>query len=291
MANYKQIQNLFDKYFQGKMDPAEQAEFEIQLHNDPLLQGEFELQKDVVNAIQESRKQDIKARLDQIKVGGPQPFNFVNVAASVTLATVISVGSYLYFSNNTENNISKVDLTAYVERSVVEEQIPAVPEAIVDQVETERLLAAEQTPQKIISKPSKEVNEPVTSRVPQINMPVVPDDFDDVSSLDFEDDLANNTQGFDNIRNSEVPSFEIENQFKENLFHYQFYDGKLYLYGDFDKTPYNIIELKSDNKRRVFLNHQNSYYLLNLKQKDMAPLVEIKDSTLIKELELLKNEE
>ncbi len=117
MANYKQIQNLFDKYFQGKMDPAEQAEFEIQLHNDPLLQGEFELQRDIVNAIQESRKQEIKTRLDQIKVGGLQPFNFLNVAASVTLASLVSIGSYLYFSNNSDSDITRVDLTNYVKQT------------------------------------------------------------------------------------------------------------------------------------------------------------------------------
>jgi hypothetical protein len=291
MANYKQIQNLFDNYFQGKMDPAEQVEFEIQLHNDPLMQGEFELQKDIVNAIQESRRQDIKARLDQIKVGGTQPFNFVNIAASVTLATIVSVGSYLYFSNKADNDITKIDLTSSVKQTYqLDDTMPSIPEAMVDRNETEEILAIEQTPQ-VTTRTEAEVMEPVAVIVPNIEMPTVPENFEDVNSLEIEDDLANNTQGFDNIRNSEVPSFEIENKFKEDLFHYQFYDGKLYLYGDFKNTPYNIIELKSDNKRRVFLNHLNTYYLLSLSQKEMAPLVEIKDSTLIKELEILKNEE
>jgi len=291
MANYKQIQNLFDNYFQGKMDPAEQAEFEIQLHNDPLMQGEFELQKDIVNAIQESRRQDIKARLDQIKVGGPQPFNFVNIAASVTLATIVSVGSYLYFSNMADSDVTKVELTPKVEQSYqLDDMMPSIPEVMVDRKETEEILALEQTPQVTINNEVKAI-EPVAVIVPNIEMPSVPENFEDVNSLEIEDDLANNTQGFENIRNSEVPSFEIENKFKEDLFHYQFYDGKLYLYGDFKNTPYNIIELKSDNKRRVFLNHLNTYYLLSLTQKEMAPLVEIKDSTLIKELEILKNEE
>lgn len=292
MANYKQIQSLFDTYFQGKMDPAEQAEFEIQLHNDPLLQGEFELQKDVVNTIRESRKQDIKARLDQVKVGGPQSFNFVNVAASVTLATVISVGSYLYFNNEAEKELNQVDLTASIEQAYqVEENIPSMPEAIIDRNETEQSLISEQRPQSTVSSTETSTTQPGIVEIPQLEMPAVPESMEDVNSLELEDDLANSSMGFDAIRSSDVPSFEIKSQYKEDLFHYQFYDGKLYLYGDFNQTPYNILELKADNKRQVFLNHQNAFYLLNLNQKEMAPLVEIKDSTLIKELEILKNEE
>ncbi len=153
------------------------------------------------------------------------------------------------------------------------------------------MLAAEQTPEIFVAPEKNKVNEPLAARIPQIEMPAIPNDFEDVNSLEIEDDLANNTRGFENIRNSDVPSFEIENKYKEDLFHYQFYDGKLYLYGNFNSTPYHIIELKSDNKRKVFLNHQNSFYLLNLKQKEMAPLVKINDPTLIKELNILKNEE
>lgn len=291
MANYKQIQNLFDKYFRGGMEPAEQAEFEIQLHNDPLMQGEFELQKDIVDAIKESRRNEIKGRLDQLQVGGGQPFSFMNVAASVTLATVISVGSYLYFEDKAANDFSKFDLTSYVELAEkTEKNIPAMPEALVEREATEQIIVKEQTPQVVREESIVEEVTPANITPPQIFIPEAPDDLGEVKELEVEDDLANNTKGFDNVKNSDVPSFEIENVAKAEMFHYQFYDGKLYLYGDFDGAPYNIIEFKADGKRKVFLNYNDAFYLLNLKQKETTPLTAIKDQTLIKELELLNEE-
>ena len=291
MANYKQIQNLFDKYFRGGMEPAEQAEFEIQLHNDPLMQGEFELQKDIVDAIKQSRRNEIKGRLDQLQVGGSQPFSFMNVAASVTLATVISVGSYLYFESKAESEFTKFDLTSYVELAEsTEKNIPAIPEALVKREATEQLIVKEQTPQLAKEQLVIEKAKPTKITPPQIFIPEAPDELGEINELEVEDDLANNTKGFDNVKNNDVPSFEIENVAKAEMFHYQFYDGKLYLHGNFDGAPYNIIEFKSDGKRKVFLNYNDAYYLLNLKQKETAPLTAIKDQNLIKELKLLNEE-
>jgi hypothetical protein len=294
MANYKQIQNLLDKYFRGGMEPTEQAEFEIQLHNDPLMQGEFELQKDIVEAIKDSRRKDIKGRLDQIKVGGAQPFSFMNVAASVTLATVISVGSYLYFEDKLESESAKFDLTSYVELAEkIENDLPAMPEALVKREAIAQQIVKDQTPQVAKEQSTVSTVEEVTPAnidPPQIFIPAAPDELGEVKELEVEDDLVNNTKGFDNVKNNEVPSFEIENVAKAEMFHYQFYDGKLYLYGNFDGAPYNIIEFKADNKRKVFLNYNDAYYLLNLKQKETAPLTDIKDQTLIKELEMLNEE-
>jgi hypothetical protein len=66
-------------------------------------------------------------------------------------------------------------------------------------------------------------------------------------------------------------------------FHYQFINSKLVLYGAFDKSLYEILEINGEH-RTVFLFYKGSYYLLNEKESHVTPLEAIKDAALLRRL-------
>ncbi len=66
--------------------------------------------------------------------------------------------------------------------------------------------------------------------------------------------------------------------------HYQFANGKLILYGDFDNGLYEIIEVNAENTRSLFLFYKSKYYLLDDSKKEVTVLKEISDPNLIQKL-------
>jgi len=72
-------------------------------------------------------------------------------------------------------------------------------------------------------------------------------------------------------------------------FHYQFYNRKLFLYGDFEKMPYEILEYNTDKNTLYFLFYEGAFYELNSNQMKISPLKEIEDPELIEELKNLRN--
>ncbi|MFM7851194.1 MAG: hypothetical protein ACKO96_04570 [Flammeovirgaceae bacterium] len=69
-------------------------------------------------------------------------------------------------------------------------------------------------------------------------------------------------------------------------FHYQFAQGKLRLYGDFDSDSYKIIEVSSKNQ--LFMYHNGLYYLLDEKQTAITQLEPLKDKSLLSKLSRLE---
>ncbi|HEX8039978.1 MAG TPA: hypothetical protein VF490_12545, partial [Chryseosolibacter sp.] len=78
---------------------------------------------------------------------------------------------------------------------------------------------------------------------------------------------------------------ETDSKNSRYSFHYQFRDGKLFLYGPFEKNLYEIMEFFSDQKRTVFLYYKNHYYLLPEADSQVRPLTAIKDPALLKKLD------
>jgi hypothetical protein len=70
---------------------------------------------------------------------------------------------------------------------------------------------------------------------------------------------------------------------KKYSFHYQFSEGKLHLYGAFDTSLYEILEINGE-MHRVFMFYKDQYYLLDENQTKAAPLQPIMDPELISKL-------
>ena len=70
---------------------------------------------------------------------------------------------------------------------------------------------------------------------------------------------------------------------KKHNFHYQFVQGKLMLYGPFDKSLYEILEIHGEG-HAVFLFYKENYYLLDEAQSNITLLQPIRDGQLLKKL-------
>jgi hypothetical protein len=75
---------------------------------------------------------------------------------------------------------------------------------------------------------------------------------------------------------------------KKHTFHYQFVQGKLMLFGPFDKSLYEILEIHGDVPA-VFLFYKENYYLLDVSQTSITALRSIQDGQLLKKLKAYRN--
>ena len=82
---------------------------------------------------------------------------------------------------------------------------------------------------------------------------------------------------------------ETDTENRRYTFHYQFKDGKVFLYGPFQKNLYEIMEFFSDDKRTVFLFYKDNFYKLEERNNGVRPLTTISDPALIKKLKEYRN--
>jgi len=83
----------------------------------------------------------------------------------------------------------------------------------------------------------------------------------------------------------QVDNFEPDS---EDL-RYEYFDGKLALYGNFGNSPYQILEINQNGEKRLFLFHETSFYAIT-NTSVALPLERIEDAEMIEELEIFKNE-
>jgi hypothetical protein len=115
-------------------------------------------------------------------------------------------------------------------------------------------------------------------------------------NIEFEDEVAEES----NIEeNPEVPINKTEVSAKSKIgietikdkrhkFHYKFYNNRLYLLGDFSKSPYEIIELNSNSGKKYFLYYQDNFYKLETNRQKPTPLRKVENDSIIKELSIIQ---
>jgi hypothetical protein len=291
--NNNNYSELIEKYFENKLSSAERLAFENSLDKDPLLKNEFQLQQDIVDSIQKYRKIEIKSRLNQIEVSLNPTYNISGIAASIAVGSIIALGLYTYYGDVSEESIQKIDLNTYEVLIQTEElndfAIPGVvtkQDQIFEQsgnVQPEESLATSLKSTATVSdfnKISAEARNQLTT--PNILIPENPE-LNMNPVIEMGDEMASASNSMAMIKGS--PSMEIHLQKSENFnFHYQFYQGKLFLYGDFGKSPYQIIELNTNFGKKLFLFYDSTFHTIKNEQVIVAPLEEITDQNLVSEL-------
>ncbi|GEM_PF-874369 len=315
------IEELVERYLEGEMSDLEKLNFENQLVNNSVLQEEFQFQKEIIKGIQENRKAELKARLNNIQVPSSSLYQNIGlkVAALITITTMVGFGAYFTFFNNepeVENTISVTD-TDSVQKSTQEEtEIPEAPtpleeesleveEIVVEKPDGKEKSKADEEKKNVAKnkvKEDKEIiekaeiteeNQPVAKALPSPNI-VRPESVEGIAddNVEHKDDsfeVSNSSlNAINEVMENKVEVETISDNKKD--FHYQFYNKKLFLYGDFDKTPYEIIEYTVENNKNklYFLYYEGKFYELNSDQMKISPLKEINDNELIGELERLR---
>lgn len=281
MSNFEHI----DDYLTNRLNPQEKADFEKQLEADGSLRADVEFQKLTIDAIKHARMVELKTMLNNVPVGGGG-FSTGLTAAKIAggVASVALIGSIAYFSLRD----SKITESTPSEVKTEEAINPVNPGATSSDTVTNSTTVIE---------PSKSVEQqdvPAPSEKEEVktqDQPVTPFKEPKIDVMDLSDEVTSENKKkeitpTENNKPEITPSrIEVNTDAsnKKYPFHYQFSNGKLLLYGSFDKGLYEILEING-NSHNVFLFYQENYYLLEEKENTTSPLVPVKDPVLLKKL-------
>jgi hypothetical protein len=276
MENFEKI----EAYVTGKMDAQEKEAFEQALIADPTLKSETAMQSAIIESVRKARMTELKGMLSQVPVTGVEftlGISIVKIAATVITAGVL-VGGSIFYLNQKESKT----------------QVKTVKDSILEKIE----IPATSIP-SIIPKEEKKTEEPVTEKSKSVTeksaiektsaKKTAPVATPKIDIVDPSIDLTKESEATGKVTNertgvttSLIP-VETNNESKKYSFHYQFGEGKLILFGSFDKGLYEVLEVNG-NTHSLFLFYKEKFYLLNEKQKQITPLTEITDSQLISKL-------
>lgn len=274
---------LIDDFLTNRLGSQEKVSFEQQMNSDPALKADVELQKQIIESVKKARVAELKAMLNNVPISGGYTSGITAAKFAAVVGTAALVGTALYFYLKPEElekksviSITKNEITTpvqqdesapVIENKEIGKQTPIKPEVEVKKQEVK-----------------KEVVKPSSTNQPKIEVADPSDEFAENSSTDIVE-LPNKNSG---VTNSHI-EVEMDSANKKYSFHYQFVQGKLWLYGAFDKGLYEILEINGD-KKSVFLFYKDNYYMLDEKQRKITSLEPIRDGLLLKKLRDYRNQ-
>jgi hypothetical protein len=274
---------LLDDYVSDRLSGDEKRAFEEKLEADPELKHELKIQQNLVEGLRKARTLELKSMLNNIPVAPIQGGqNLLLKAGSwVVITGLVITGVYFYFSETdsteiakevtpTEQPAEKTDTPAEVEANE-----PGTPETAKpgDEPTAETVKPAE--------KPLAKKEAPTVAKKPELKVYDPSKEATDEAVEKYEQEQLEIISKAFVTSSIEV---ETENTHRKYTFHYVFRDGKLILYGAFEKHLYEILEFISEDKRTVVLFYKSNYYLLDINKSTPTMLTPIKDRKLLKKL-------
>jgi hypothetical protein len=276
-----------EAYLRNELSAEETRQLEDMLQRDPLLQNELNLQKDIVQVIQEQRHSQLKARLNHIDTDtATVPGEGFRVAGwALAGLLTLGIGGFLAYEQFKPGEIVKPVVT--------ENQAPVrkqpVPETQIDQREVPVIQSNSQKKEALVVKKQtakKQVDKPVTELVPPIS--ANPDDSQPEDGSIQKDPQFSMPSGditpTGNKDRQGVKVSVVSEKGGKYSFHYSYTEGKLFLYGDFSQL-YEILEFNPEAGKQVYLFYQENFYRLKENQTAIVPLQPVKDPQLIKTLQ------
>ena len=294
---------LLDDYLSNRMSGAEKEAFEKQLDADIELKSEYQAQQQLIQGIKNARAVELKTMLKNIPVSPSmapgEATLLTKVAASLMVAGLIGTGIYFFLNRETKIEQTISEPVAQTKPEVTEKEEPKTTvEEPASKIETPSTQALEKAPVKEERKPSRKVaraakkaskdsanlasNQGVIAEKRKLEV------FDPTRESESAVKGKNKeTSSETTTLNENSSSIQVETDAtnKKYTFHYQWKNGKLLLYGSFEKNLYEILEFfGTDDKRTAFLFYKDNYYLLNEDNEKVKELIPITDSNLLKKL-------
>jgi hypothetical protein len=280
MTNFE----LIDDYLTNRLTESERMAFEQEVASDPSLKADVDLQKSIVESIKNARAAELKSMLNNVSIGGSvsSGLTSLKIAAGVIGAGLLIGSLYYYYQPKGLTEVP--NLSTSIQDSVqgndsAESSQKLIPIPVEEPIkENKQQVVAEPKEEKAVEIKKK------TSIPSEVNQPKIEviDPTDEMSSEDNHSTIVTSENSKSGVTASHI-QVEIDSSSKKYNFHYQFNEGKLQLFGPFDKSLYEILEINGDS-HAVFLFYRENYYLLDEKQDQVTKLPLIKDSSLIKKL-------
>jgi len=268
---------LIDDYLTNKLSDAQREAFEQQVAADPTLKADVAFQRQVIESVKNARAAELKSMLNNVPIGTVKEFTTLKVAAGIVGGALL-IGSVYWFGNGEEqpvmvepkDSISIVTENEYTPASEDEELTNTTEQTTETQTkpETQADTKITSSSKKEVVKPALEVIDPSAELVESTSSPV-------------NHGVVNATPPAIEVKPLDV---NVDSTSKKYKFHYQFAEGKVLLYGSFDRSLYEIIELNG-GKHSVYLYYQNKFYFLNEQSSFITPLETVTDKATILKLE------
>lgn len=286
--------NAFDietieAFILNKLDKAESASFREALSKDPLLQQEFNVQKETIQSLQNFRKAELKARLNNIEVPSNKWQNASRLAASLFI--LASLSGVIFFFNSQEDTATNIPAPVTQLEEPAASDINDVKE---ENSSTEKFVEEEIIiPETSISSspinnstPSTQANSEKTEVEPiEIAVPEFEDSFDDTGDIDKSISLPDSKVA-KIVDTKEKLDIELVDQ--EGEISYKYYNNKLFLYGKFTSDTYELLELNNFNQKELYLFFKGDFYKLQSNTFDVSKLKSINNQDLKNQLEEIR---
>jgi hypothetical protein len=270
---------IIDQYLTEKLDAAQRLAFEKQLAENPVLQKEVATQKQIIEGVKLARQKELKAMLSKVPVppvSGSSTFALKWVAgilATSAVVTLVYLGGF-HQETKTGSSVTMDELTKNLPAEDIKAPENTTPE--------NQPIVIPKDDKKV---PQLSAPELSSGEKDNANSNVIPAQKPVLELMDPSDEISNEREVEATDRQATIQTAQIEvetdSSQKKYSFHYQFADGKLMLYGPFDKNLYEILEVNGEN-HAIFLFQKENYYLLNEKETKITPLKAITDPSLIR---------
>ncbi len=284
---------LIDAYLRDKLDSESKVRFEQEMEADDQLKQEFRFQQEIVEGIKEARRMELKAMLDNVAIGDGSGGSAALFSKLISAAVVIGIVGWGIYSLTdpgeeqeympvSEQNESVDELIALEEtlKHEIAEETETVGQEVTEQEED-----LEETTTAITNETLETSDDQAVIVEPEINRP------DAIVSFEGDGEEHDSVQAPGSVqmdsKEEDNPTIEVavDNTRKKFTFHYQFKEGKLFLYGDFSSDLYEILEFNTNGERSIFLYYKGKYYDLDENNQKIVELKAVKDKTVISKLE------
>ena len=307
------LKEQIDLFVQGKLQGPELAALQDLIKNDPKVANEVEMQNLVTQAIKKDRMQALKMRLDSIEVpaistgsplAGTSVANYfgLKMAAVVLLtAGTIGLGTYLYL-----NQIDYQKPTIIAD-TIKEETVPVIDdqgviadsqnEVVRGNVAEKATTIAEQEEIKADEKRAGNVEKPYSLKAKKEVVvsadfkkgkavadgeKMLEQKFEDGTTHDIKVDAEAPKEIISTEEITKTSDVDIKNiQDGKHNFHYMLKEGVLFLYGNFEASPYEILEFNEKGGQALYLYYDRSYFSLTEGKGTISKLKKITDQKLI----------
>ncbi len=277
--------DLLDDYLANRLDEPGRKAFEQKLNGNPELRSEMELQQQMISSIKNARIHELKGMLNNIPVPAVQTSGATaaaKVATWVVVLGLIGAGLYLYLDRDTATTETKqTESTETKSDSQSQEEVVHPNTTTPAQAEDD---SKDEAP-VVSSEPSSAGQKPVAPKPASKDNVKKPDlEVYDPTTEQEQESSTEEIPAIGHERETPSISVEVGPASGKNALHYQFKEGKLFLYGPFQKDLYEIMEFFSDDKRTIFLYYNNEFYLLKDNSTTIKPLAPVQDQELVRKL-------
>ncbi|MES2731642.1 MAG: zf-HC2 domain-containing protein [Bacteroidota bacterium] len=304
--------NKIEAYLRNELSPRERSEFEAHITQDPLLQNELTIQSEIISALQNYRKVELKQRLNQIDVSTvANPSNYLKIVGLAFIAVIlVGVGTFLYLNQNEiAEPTTPSQATAQTDTTplpTIEKELPSATQPPLLSADTSQQATWENTP----SDTKTEEWVVPASKLPAVKSPksqptgskaIRPENEKKNLQRESVDDATKHGAATDVMSKKlvEAPKEEgintggrIAPNTEKNLgklnivrsdskynFHYQFKNGDFTLYGDFSRG-YKRFFLKNQE----YLFFEDNFYPIDTNQVTITPLLKVTDAKQLEQL-------